>query len=286
MPLWDPSRVAGEIAAGRIGAHLSPPARAALAQMPLPELRRAVAVALERPQPADMSLGRRVLTEVLAAQYLELFGYLQLPAALTVFEPCVGASDPVILAAEAHSDGRARYTAINLNRPLREELRLRTAHLGSQIRVIDDDAGRLLRYLAPRSVDVVCFHHAINDILQTAVAEPRGMDTAAIDWWPHERQMIEWLAQDYRADGLVRHGRPELLQIVGAAVEVLRPGGILIFDHWAWEGHRREPWFPWDLFCDLVPLARSWIAAAGLPLTEFAIPGADARWWMFHRLSA
>ena len=58
------------------------------------------------------------------------------------------------------------------------------------------------------------------------------------------------------------------------------PGGFLLFDHWTWEGHRSLEWFPWELFCALVPLAREWIRGAGLPLEERLLAGRSPQWWM------
>ena len=60
----------------------------------------------------------------------------------------------------------------------------------------------------------------------------------------------------------------------------MRPGSWLVLDHWTWLGYCDEPWLPWDLLCDLVPLTRRWIAAAGLPVTEVQILDLAPRWWM------
>ncbi|MFH1566354.1 MAG: hypothetical protein ABIL09_00020, partial [Gemmatimonadota bacterium] len=221
-----------------------------------------------------------------AAQYLELFGFLGLPVELAVYEPAAGASDSVAVAVEAYSHGGGRYATVNLNRPLRDELRRKAAHLRLRLDIVEDHAQRVGAHFAAASFDAACFHHAINDILQTAASEPRGMDTTVVDWWPNERQMIEWLAEDYAADGLAARGRPELLAAVAGAVELVRPGGYLLFDHWTSLAARERAWFPWDLFCDLIPLARGWIAASGLPLEEVLLPGADPRWWMCQRVHA
>ena len=106
------------------------------------------------------------------------------------------------------------------------------------------------------------------------------MDTRTVDWWPNERQMIEWLAEDEAAGRLDERARPALLSAVRNAVELVKPGGYLLFDHWTWVGHREMDWFPWDLFCDLIPLARDWIGEAGMPLAEIPLAGRDPQWWM------
>jgi hypothetical protein len=272
--------MAREISEGAIHRVLGPAARAELNA--IEDIATKVIGALEHPKPLDISLP--VFNAVLAAQYYEIFEALQPPRSMALYEPCVGASDPVMLAAEAYSGGDARYVTMNLNRRLREQLREKTAHLKMSVRVIEDNAQRALEILAPRSFDVACFHHAVNDILQTAVSEPRGMDTTQIDWFQSERQMIEWLAEDAKAGRLEQRGKPEFLQIVAGAIRMARPGGFLIFDHWNWRKFIGVEWFPWDLFYNLIPLARRWITESGLPLTEIPLAGVDQQWWMILRL--
>lgn len=275
-PLWEPGRVTHEISEGAIHRSLDEAARSELAG--ISGVRDKVVGALKQPKPLDICMP--VLNAVLAAQYYEVFEALQPPRTMAVYEPCVGGSNPVIIATEAYGGGKATYLAINLNRKLREELRGKTAHLKMPIRIIEDNAQRALGHLAPRSFDVACFHHAVNDILQTAVSEPRGMDTTSIDWFPSERQMIEWLAEDAEAGRLAARGRPELMQIVADAARLVRPGGFLLFDHWNWCRFIGVPWFPWDLFYNLIPMTRRWIAESGLPVSEVRLDGVDPQWWL------
>jgi hypothetical protein len=279
-PLWDPARITREISEGAIHRVLGPAAMAELDA--IEEIGTKVMGALDHPKPLDISLP--VFNAVLAAQYYEIFEALQPPRSMALYEPCVGASNPVMLAAEAYSGGQARYVTMNLNRRLREQLQEKTAHLKMSVRVIEDNCQRALEILPPRSFDIACFHHAVNDILQTAVCEPRGMDTAQIDWFQSERQMIEWLAEDAGAGLLEQRGKPEFLQIVAGAIRMARSGGHLIFDHWNWRKFIGVEWFPWDLFYHLIPMARRWISESGLPLTELPLPGVDPQWWMILRM--
>jgi hypothetical protein len=278
--LFDPDRIAAAVT-GDIFPLLDEPTRAEVKAAP--DLGAQVAGALAHPKPLGTS--RVVLNAVLAAQYREVLEALAPPRALAVYEPCVGSSSPVIVATEAYSGGRGRYFTINLNRPLREELAAKVAHLRLEVKIVEDDAQRALAHLGPASFDVACFHHAVNDILQTAVSEPRGMDTSAVDWWASERQMIEWLAEDAAAGRLETRGRPELLRIVADATRLVRPGGFLAFDHFNWCRLIGVDWFPWDLFYDLIPTTRRWIREAGLPVEELRFPGADPRWWLFLRVT-
>jgi hypothetical protein len=82
---------------------------------------------------------------------------------------------------------------------------------------------------------------------------------------------------------LSERAKPALIGAVRNAAEWTKPGGHLLFDHWTWEAHREMDWFPWELFCNLIPLARGWIAESDLPLEEFAVGDLNPQWWMFFR---
>lgn len=282
IPLWNPIRVASEIAAGPIFQHLNSAAQHELSA--LSDMEAKVVCALTDPKPLDIVMP--VLNAVLAAQYFEIFQALNLPPNMRVYEPCVGASNPVIIAAEAHSSGAANYVTINLNKNLCEQLKPKISHLTMSIQIIEGNAQQALALLAPGSFDVACFHHAVNDILQTAVSEPRGLDTTQIDWFPTERQMIEWLAEDARNGKMDQCGKPELLQIVGDAIRLVRPGGFLIFDHFNWQKFIGVDWFPWDLFYNFIPTTRKWISENNAPVSEIRLDGADPQWWMILQRNA
>ncbi|HLV78984.1 MAG TPA: hypothetical protein VKT32_01845 [Chthonomonadaceae bacterium] len=274
-------RTVEEVTGGAVFALLPEETQAQIRALSEAEVRDAARRTLTRPLPGDTSQGARLLLNpCLAVQWLSAFEELKLPRALRVFEPCAGSSEPVLLAAEIYSDGAGEYTTLNLNRPLAAQLRDKLAKFRMKIHIIEDNTLHATAHLRPESADVACFHHAINDILQTAVSEPRGMDTRTVDWWPNERQMIEWLAEEAEAKQLDAHARPALVEAARQAVELVRPGGFLLFDHWTWEGHRNSEWFPWELFCSLVPLAREWIGDAGLPVTERPLAARDPQWWM------
>jgi SAM-dependent methyltransferase len=279
VPLWDAERVAREISEGAIFETLGEAARNELKG--IAGVGEKAAGALRNPKPLDINMP--VLNAVLAAQYYEVFEALQPPRTLAVYEPCVGASCPVILAAEAYSGGRGSYLSLNLNKKLREELRAKIEHLRMPVKIVEEHAEQALSLLSPGSFDVACFHHAVNDILQTAVSEPRGMDTTAVDWFPNERQMIEWMDEDAKAGRLEGRGKPELMRIVGDAVRLVRPGGFLVFDHFNWCRFIGVDWFPWDLFYNLIPMTRQWVRESGLPVSEVPLEGMDPQWWMVLR---
>jgi hypothetical protein len=277
-------RAAAEVSRGAVFALQSDAIQREIRAFSDAEIREAVERILTRPVPTGSSpAGKWLMNPALTVQWLETFELLGLPRNLRAYEPCSGASEPVLFAVELYTGGAGHYTTLNLNRPLAQQFREKIGKVRAPCTLIEEPAQQAAAHLAPGSVDVACFHHALNDLLQTAVAEPRGMDTRTVDWWPNERRMIEWLAEEAAAGELELRARPALLLAVEQAVELVRPGGYLLFDHWTWLGHREQAWFPWELFCDLIPLARAWIAAAGFPLTEVAVPGRDPRWWMVLR---
>lgn len=269
---------------GDVFAQLSEETQAQVRVLTVEEVRGAAERMESRPIPAgNTEAGRLLMNPLLTVQWRALFEALDLPHRLALYEPCVGSSEPVIMAADLYCDGAANYTALNLNRALAAQLRPKLGKIRSEVRIIEENADQVREHLAPGSLDVACFHHAINDLLQTAVSEPRGMDTSTVDWWPNERQMIEWLAEEYAADRLEGRGKPALLTAFRDATELVRPGGHLLVDHWTWLGHKEQAWFPWELFCDLIPLAREWLAETDLPLEEIPIEGRDPQWWICLR---
>lgn len=280
--MWTAEQLLAEAVGGRVGErfrgmdeveHLTPQA-----------LREGAAQVLARPQKAEFIPGARPLSRrLLAAQWTLLLESLGLPQAPNVLELCAGGSDPVVVALDVLFGARATYTTINLNRKLAAELMERSENLDLKLRIIEDDAQNLSAHFADGAFDAVCFHHAVNDILQTAVAAKHGLDTRDLDWWPAERGMIEWLDQQNRADGLASAGIPELRAIFEAAARVVKPGGLLCFDHWTWEYHLALGWFPGDLFNHLIPLARKVALSLPVPLEEVTPAGLDRQWWMVLR---
>lgn len=273
-----------QVARGEIHRRLPEPAHGEIARLSPEVLRAEVQRLLTRPIPGEVSQGSRLLLNpVLAAQWLSVFETLELPRTLRAYEPCTGSSEPILLAVDAYTHGQGEYVGVNLNRPLAAELHHKLTHLTIKVHMIEDDATS--REVADErgSYDVACFHHALNDLLQTAIAEQRGLDTRAIDWWAEERKMIEWLAEENAAGHLDRAPRQAVLGALTHTIDLLKPGGVLLCDHWTWEAYRHQAWFPWELFQQLIPLARQWLGEAGLPVREIELPGLDPQWWLAFR---
>ncbi|MGD9519514.1 MAG: hypothetical protein AB7W28_08345 [Armatimonadota bacterium] len=280
--MWTAEQLLDEAVGGRVGERFQ--GLDEIEDLSREELMASARQVLARPQASEFLPGARPLSRrLLAAQWTLLLESLALPEAPTVLELCAGGSDPVLVALDVLYGAQATYVTINLNRKLADELMQRASNLDLCVRLIEDDAQNLARHFPEASVDCVCFHHAVNDILETAVADAHGLDTRDIDWWATERQMIEWLDEQYREDGLASVGLPELRRIMDAAARAVKPSGPLCFDHWTWEYHLSLDWFPGDLFNNIMNVARE--AARGLttPLEEITPEGLDRRWWMVLR---
>lgn len=280
--MWTTEQLLAEAVEGRVAERFG--GSDELEQFSRDELLEGAQQVLARPQaaertPAARPLGRRLL----AAQWTLLLEHVQLPDNPAVLEPCAGGSDPVVVALDVLFGATASYVTINLNRKLAAELMARAEKLALDVRLIEGDAQTLSTYFDDAAFDCVCLHHAVNDILQTAVAGLRGMDTRDIDWWPTERRMIEWLGEQHQEDGLASVGLPELTTILDGAARALRPGGAMCFDHWTWEYHLGLDWFPGELFNGLIPLAREVARSLSVPLEEITPEGLDRQWWMVLR---
>ncbi len=253
-------------------------------QLTAQELSEGAAQVLARPQKAEFIPGARPLSRrLLAAQWTLVLESLGLPECPRVLELCAGGSDPVVVALDVLFGAEAEYVTVNLNRKLADELTERLEGLHLRARIIEDDAQNVPKLFPEPRFDCVCFHHAVNDILETAAAEANGWDTRDLDWWPNERQMIEWMDEQYRADGMEAVGLPQLRRVIVAAAQVVKPGGALVFDHWTWEYHLGLDWFPGELFNNLIPLAREVALALDVPLQDVTPEGLDPQWWMVLR---
>ncbi|MGA2499302.1 MAG: class I SAM-dependent methyltransferase [Tepidisphaeraceae bacterium] len=280
--MWTLEQLVGEAVAGRVGERFR--GLDEVDQLSQTQLREGAAQALARPQASEFIPGARPLSRrLLAAQWTLLLETLDLPARPKVLELCAGGSDPVVVALDVLFGNRASYVTVNLNRKLALQLLDRAAGLALPVQVIEDDARNLPAHFPDGTFDCICFHHAVNDILQTAVAARHGWDTRNIEWWTDERQMIEWLGEEHRKDGLASVGLPELRAILESAARAVKPGRTLCFDHWTWRYHLGLDWFPGELFNNMLPMAREVALSLPVPLTEVTPAGLDRRWWMVLR---
>ena len=70
----------------------------------------------------------------------------------------------------------------NLNKELTQNFQEKTNEMDINIQVVEDDAANIGLYYPESSFDIVAFHYAINDIIQTITADRDGIDTVNNDW--------------------------------------------------------------------------------------------------------
>jgi len=201
------------------------------------------------------------------------------PDALVV-EVASGASDPVPAAASLAVGPSCRYISANLNKHLTNGLRRALQRLPITWDIIEDDAAHLGQYIRPSSADLIAFHHAVNDVLQTIIFGLEGRDTVIPDWGDVLPDMVRLTGKWWTDGRLESTARPEFMKLIAVCTELLRPGGIAAFTHHMYEVDISLG-YPMDLYSRFIPLARRWILAEPLPLKEVMIEGYDPDWWLF-----
>ncbi|MGQ9523422.1 MAG: hypothetical protein ACUVTZ_01150 [Armatimonadota bacterium] len=198
----------------------------------------------------------------------------------TVVEVASGASDPVPAAAAIAVGPSAHYVSANLNKRLTNGLRRSLQRLPITWQIVEDDAAHLNQHVPPGTADLVAFHHAVNDVVQTIIFSLEGRDTVEPDWGEVLPDMVRLTAQwwaDGRLESLVR---PEFMKLIAVCTELLRPGGVAAFTHHMYEVDISLG-YPMELYSQFIPLARRWMSDGTLPLREVQFEGYDAGWWLF-----
>lgn len=214
-----------------------------------------------------------------SASWQNLFMELNMPRALSLLE--VGAGDVVYIpkALDAYSKNMGTYVTANLNRELTQNFQEKTKGMDVSIRVVEDDAANIGLYYPESSFDVVAYHHAINDIIQTIIANREGIDTVNNDWWSIEPQMLQ-AVMDYHGKGILKDAAyHEFIQIIDTSHKQLKRGGYMIFDNITYSGYD-EMGYSSEFHSNYIQLARSWISEANLGLEEIEVESYDKQWWM------
>jgi hypothetical protein len=144
-------------------------------------------------------------------------------------------------------------------------------------------AGRAPSSLLREQHDSGAFHliamrHVIDDIVEGAVAEHEGMalDRAAGD---ARSDIMRALRAYWRSGDIDTIAAPRLVEVVDACAAALHPHGRLLLTHQVLDADLRLG-HPLELYADYVPLARRWLAEAGLPLHEIPLDGVEPHWWL------
>ena len=122
------------------------------------------------------------------------------------------------------------------------------------------------------------FDHAIDDIVSAAIAAEEGVDVNA-EGRVGDPAAARALRAYWRAGDLHQIAAPAVTAVVDLCRAALRPDGRLVFAHQVFDSDLRLGQ-PLEVYADYIPLARKWIAEAGLPLRELTLDGLDPHWWL------
>lgn len=214
--------------------------------------------------------------------WAKAFELLGLPQGLQAMEVASGDVTVVPRAVDLYSQGTGSYLTANLNKDLTNNFIRNTRNLEIGIRVVEDNALNLDSHCSAESFDVVAFQHAVNDIIQTIVADREGIDTVNNSWWDILSPMIKATEGYYRQGRLAEVARDEFMRLISVCCGLLKKGGCMVFNTTMYQldldsGYSRE------LYSSYVHIAREWIAASGLPLEEVGLEGYDPQWWLVVR---
>lgn len=212
--------------------------------------------------------------------WFNIFDKLGLPANMSIYEIAAGDQIYIPKALETYAGKEGKYVTINLNRELSGNFIEKTKELQADIRVIEDNGINIEKYYGNNSFNVIAFHHALNDIIQTIVAEVDGIDTINCNWWETEPQMLRTVMKYYNQGDLKAVAYDSFINIIKACIRALKVGGYMIFDNCSFVGDYEGLGYSFEFHCSYIDMARKWITEADLGLKEVVINGYDEKWWM------
>lgn len=217
------------------------------------------------------------------ASWYCIFENENLPRNTSVFE--VGAGNIVYIpkALNAYSSGEGgKYVTANLNNGLTQEFKEKTKGLDVKVEIIQDNGANILNYYSEESFDVIAFHHAINDIIQTIIADIEEIDTINNNWWTIEPQMLQSVMAYHHAGKLKEAAYDPFIRIISTCNRLLKKGGYMIFDNCTYAGYESMGYSS-EFHSSYINLAREWIKEAQLDLEEVEMLSYDSKWWMVLR---
>ncbi len=213
------------------------------------------------------------------ASWAELYKTLYKDKKLSILEVATGDAAYVVNALEHAFPSCGEYVTFNLNKKLSASFIAKNSGKAVNIKVIEDDGMNVLNYYAENSFDFIAFHHAINDIVQTIIAETEGIDTINCDWWEKEPEMLRAVMKHHRQGTLKQNAYGGFIKLIEVCSRVLKSGGYMVFDNRTF-AIAEDIGYSTEFHDSYINLARSWINESLLPLSEISIDGYDAKWWM------
>jgi len=214
------------------------------------------------------------------SSWIHAFEILKLPKSLKALENASGASAIIPHALEMYTNGVGNYMTANLNKMLSKELIRKTNTLKIDIRVIEDNAVNLKKYVKPESFEIVTFQNAINDILQTIIADKKGIDTIKNNWWDIFPELIQGVTEYYRKGELRDIAYDDFISLMKVSSDLLKKGGYMIFNLVVHQ-YDIDQGLPRELYSSYIHLAKDWIGSSGLKLKANGFEDFDSRRWLF-----
>ena len=218
-----------------------------------------------------------------SAAWLNIFERMSLPADTAMLEIAAGSAVHIAQALDAYAGSQGRYVAFNMNKELTRSFYQKTASLRMNIRIVEDNALKAPQYFDGETFDVIAFHHAVNDIIQTSVADADGIDTIHCDWQQAEPRMLRAVMRHHDAGTLKAVAYPDFTRIVECCRNVLKMGGIMVFSNFTFTMDYEALGYSMEFHNAYIALARQWIGEANLGLSEVLLDGYDPKWWMILR---
>lgn len=214
--------------------------------------------------------------------WLYTFNALSLPKDMTVLEIAAGDTINVPVALNIYSNGQGKYITANLNKELSERFYKKTEKLSISRTIVEDNAVNLARYVNSQSIDIVTFQHAINDIVQTIVAENVGIDTINSNWKDILAPMIQKV-MEYDQRGMLRDiVYDEFVAIIKTCAGRLKNNGYMVFNNCIFKGDL-DRGYSRDFYASYIRLALDWLNEADLGLQVVTCAGFDPNWWLVLR---
>lgn len=216
------------------------------------------------------------------SSYVYLMETLDIPKNAKLFEIAAGDTIFIPKALNAHAEEGAKYVTANLNKDLSRGFREKTSELSIEVEVIEDNGANIMNYCEQGSMDIAVFHHAMNDIVQTIIAQREEIDTVNVDWWTAEPQMLQAVMAYHDRGELKNAAYRDFTGIIETCMKLLKDDGYFIFDNCTYAGYE-ELGYSSDFHSNYIQLAREWIHEANLGLQEVELAGFDPKWWMVLR---
>lgn len=278
--------LAGQIESGKfkqsLERHLSLETRTLLDTLTAKETEDRLNRIVREPIQLSGENSRELLQLYYTASWLHLFETLNISPQAKLFEIASGDTDFIPQALDAYAGAEGRYVTANLNKELTQLFKRKTAVLNVDVQIIEDDGARILDYVEGGTFDAVAFHHAINDIVQTIIADAEGIDTVTNNWWDIEPQMLKAVMEYHHSGKLKGAVYEKFIGIVDTCRGLLKQGGYMIFDNCSYDGYEQIG-YSTAFHSNYINLARAWIKEADLGLEEVEPEGYDGKWWMILR---